>query len=302
MSLPKKIKLVEVGPRDGLQNQGQFISTRDKTQFINMLSECGYQSIETTSFVSPKWVPQMADHKEVYESIYKKKGVTYPVLIPNMRGLDAALAAGVKEIAIFTAASEAFTQKNIHCSINESFLRFQPVVEKALQHKMKIRGYVSTVIACPYAGDIAPYHVAYVAKRLFDLGCYEISLGDTMGVGTADKVKQMIHTVAGIVPLAQLAGHFHDTFSQALTNIYASLEMGMTVFDSSVSGLGGCPYAKGASGNVATEDVLYMMRGLSIETGIVLDKVIEASIFIDRLLARPHGSKVTIALLSQQKN
>jgi len=300
MGYPKKVKIIEVGPRDGLQNQSKIVASEDKIKFINMLNQCGYKSIEVTSFVSPKWIPQMGDNKVVYQGIEKHSGIHYPVLVPNEKGIDAALAVGVKEIALFTAASDAFTQKNINCTVDESFKNFEPVVKKALDHGLMIRGYVSTAITCPYAGDISPQSVATVAKRLLDLGCYEISLGDTIGVGTPDKIKRMLEAVLKQVSAENLAGHYHDTYSQALSNIYASLEMGIAAFDSSVSGLGGCPYAKGASGNVATEDVLYLLNGINIETGIDLDKVIDAACFIDKCLERAHGSKVTLAILNKR--
>ena len=252
MTLPKKVKIVEVGPRDGLQSEATFVPTLIKIDLINRLSALGFSTIEATSFVSPKWVPQMADHTEVFQAIDKRPCVHYPVLVPNLVGFHAAVKAGVKEISIFTAASESFTRKNINCTIDESFSRFMPIIEAATLENIKIRGYVSCVLGCPYEGFIEPSVVASVAARLYDLGCYEISLGDTIGVGTPLKTEQMIEAVASKVPIAQLAGHFHDTYGQALANIYASLLLGVSVFDSSVSGLGGCPYAKGAAGNVAT--------------------------------------------------
>ena len=272
MTLPKKVKIVEVGPRDGLQSEATFVPTLIKIDLINRLSALGFSTIEATSFVSPKWVPQMADHTEVFQAIDKRPCVHYPVLVPNLVGFHAAVKAGVKEISIFTAASESFTRKNI-----------------------KIRGYVSCVLGCPYEGFIEPSVVASVAARLYDLGCYEISLGDTIGVGTPLKTEQMIEAVASKVPIAQLAGHFHDTYGQALANIYASLLLGVSVFDSSVSGLGGCPYAKGAAGNVATEDLVYLLHGLGIETGIDLDGLVECGMFICQHLGRVPGSKVTLA-------
>lgn len=300
MKLPNEVKIVEVGPRDGLQNESTFVPTPIKIQFINQLSNLGLPTIETTSFVSPKWIPQMADHAEVFQQIDKRPGINYPVLVPNLQGLDAAIAVGVKEIAIFTAASESFVQKNINCSIDESFERFQPVVEAALVANIKIRGYVSCALGCPYEGEINPTKVADVAARLYQLGCYEVSLGDTIGVGTPSKAQFMIDAVAKRIPICALACHFHDTYGQALANIYAALELGMTVFDSSVSGLGGCPYAKGASGNVATEDLVYMLQGLNIATGVDLHGLIDAGVFICRHLGKPSRSKVNIAMMAKK--
>jgi len=290
--LPEKVKIVEVGPRDGLQNEKAIIPTKTKIELINRLSECGYQAIEATSFVSPKWIPQLADAADVFSSIDKKDGINYPVLIPNMKGLERALDLELKEIAIFTAASESFNQKNINASIAESFERLTPVIKKARQENITVRGYVSCVLGCPYEGDVSVDTVAEVSKRLFDLGCYEISLGDTIGVGTPLKAQAMIDAVNHHVPLHKLAVHFHDTRGQALANILASLEMGISVIDSSVAGLGGCPYAKGASGNVATEDVLYMLHGMGIETGINLEKVLETALFVSKALEREPASKL----------
>jgi hydroxymethylglutaryl-CoA lyase len=293
MNLPNFVKIVEVGPRDGLQNEK--VPTATKIEFINRLSECGYQTVEATSFVSPKWIPQMADHHEVFKNIQKKSGVNYPVLVPNLQGLTAALEVGVKEIALFTAASESFTKKNINCTIAESFERFAPLLEIARKENIRVRGYVSCVLGCPYEGEIKTDAVATVAKALFDLGCYEISLGDTIGVGTPLKTQAMINAVAQHVPIKHLAGHFHDTYGQALANIFAALQLGVSVFDSSVAGLGGCPYARGATGNVATEDVLYMLNGLGITTDIDLDKVINAGSFICQQLNKTTRSKVAAA-------
>lgn len=293
MSLPKSVKIYEVGPRDGLQNEKQIIPAATKIALIDRLSETGLSYIEATSFVSPKAIPQLGDAAEVMAGIARKNGITYPVLVPNVRGMEGALAAGVGEIALFTAASEAFTKANINASIDESFERFAPVIEAAKAHNIKIRGYVSCVLGCPYKGDIAPSKVAAVSKRLLDAGAYEISLGDTIGVGTPEKTKTMVKAVldAG-VPLEKIALHMHDTYGQALANIYAGLQMGVRVFDSSVAGLGGCPYAKGASGNVATEDVLYLLQGLGIETGIDLKKIIEAAWFISDALGKKPASKL----------
>lgn len=289
MTIPLKVKLYEVGPRDGLQNEKQIVPADVKVELINRLANAGLSYIEAGAFVSPKWVPQMADTAEVLSKINRKAGVVYPVLVPNEKGMDAALECGVEEIAIFTAASETFCQKNINCSIAESLTRFEPVVEMAKNSGIRVRGYVSCVAGCPYEGDIGPDDVSFVSKALHDLGCYEVSLGDTIGTGTPNKIKAVLAAVQKNVPLDRLALHCHDTYGQALANIYAGLEEGIAVIDSSVSGLGGCPYAKGASGNVATEDVLYMLNGLGIETGVSLDKLIEVSRFISEVLKRPPG-------------
>ena len=290
-SLPTKVRIVEMGPRDGLQNEPGTVPTAVKLELIDRLADAGLTAIESTAFVSPKWIPQMADHTEVLKGIRRRPGVTYPVLTPNLKGFEAALAAGATEVAIFGAASESFSKKNINCSIAESLERFQPVAEAAAKNNVRVRGYVSCVIGCPYEGDIAPAKVAEVSKALFDMGCYEVSLGDTIGVGTPRKTQAMIEAVAKVVPVNKLAGHYHDTFGQSLANIYASLELGVATFDSSVAGLGGCPYAAGASGNVATEDVLYMLQGLGIETGVDLDKVAATGEWICAILKREPGSK-----------
>lgn len=295
MSFPAHVRLVEVGPRDGLQNEKQPISIADKVALINALSDSGLSSIEAGSFVSPKWVPQMAGSAEVFAQIQRAESVTYAALTPNMQGFEAALAAGVKEVAVFAAASESFSQKNINCSISQSLTRFEPLLAAAQQHGVRVRGYVSCVLGCPYEGEIAPEQVGAVAQALYDMGCYEISLGDTIGVGTPNKAAALFAEVAKNIPRAQLAGHFHDTYGQALANIYASLSEGIAVFDSSVAGLGGCPYAKGASGNVATEDVLYMLKGLGIHTGVSLEKVIAAGLTISAVLDRETGSRVARA-------
>jgi len=286
------VKIVEVGPRDGLQNEKHIVPAAVKIEFINRLSQSGLKTIEATSFVSPKWIPQLADAEEVFRSIEKKPGVAYPVLVPNEKGMQRALDAGAKEVSIFTAASETFNQKNINCSIAESIERFKPVVKMAAEHKIRVRGYISTVIGCPYEGSIKPEAVARVAKELAALGCYEISLGDTIGVGTPIKAQQMLAAVAAEVPMQKLAVHFHDTYGQALANIHACLELGVAVVDSSISGLGGCPYAKGATGNVATEDVLFMLTGMGIETGVDIDKLLAAGAFISTTLARRPESKL----------
>ncbi|MBK1886773.1 hydroxymethylglutaryl-CoA lyase [Marinobacter sp. DY40_1A1] len=297
MGFPKQARLVEMSPRDGLQNEsGPVIATDIKTGLIERLAECGLTHIESASFVSPKWVPQMGDAAEVMAGIKRKAGVRYSVLTPNLRGFENALAAGVDEVAVFAAASESFSQKNINCSIAESLERFLPVMEAAQKHNIPVRGYVSTVLGCPYEGEIAPEQVAKVAKDLADMGCYEISLGDTIGTGTPLKAKYMLEAVAKHVPVERLAAHFHDTYGQALVNLYAVLEEGVAVFDASVAGLGGCPYAKGASGNVATEDVLYMLNGLGISTGVDLQKLVATGTWISSQLNRRNGSKVGQAL------
>ncbi|HEA52726.1 hypothetical protein LCGC14_1146260 [marine sediment metagenome] len=297
MAFPKQVRLVEMSPRDGLQNEaGPVIATRIKTQLIERLADCGLIHIESASFVSPKWVPQMGDAAEVMAGIKRKAGVRYSVLTPNLRGFENALAAGVGEVAVFGAASESFSQKNINCSIAESLERFQPVMDAARKHNIPVRGYVSTVLGCPYEGDIAPEQVAKVAKNLADMGCYEISLGDTIGTGTPLKAKRMLEAVAKHVPVERLAAHFHDTYGQALANLYAVVEEGVAVIDASVAGLGGCPYANGASGNVATEDVLYMLNGLGISTGVDLNQLVATGEWISGQLNRHNGSKVGQAL------
>ena len=295
MSLPSHVRLVEVGPRDGLQNEAQPISVADKVQLVDALSAAGLSYIEVGSFVSPKWVPQMAGSAEVFAQIQRKPGVTYGALAPNLRGFEDALAAGVKEVAVFAAASEAFSQRNINCSISESLERFAPIMAAAKQHGISVRGYVSCVLGCPYEGQIAPEQVAAVARELYAMGCYEVSLGDTIGTGTAGATRRLFEVVGAQVPRDKLAGHFHDTYGQAVANIYASLLEGITVFDSSIAGLGGCPYAKGASGNVATEDVVYLLNGLGIETGVDLEALIRAGEQISRVLGRPTGSRVAKA-------
>jgi hydroxymethylglutaryl-CoA lyase len=299
MSLPSSVRLVEVGPRDGLQNEKQPISVSDKVRLVNDLSAAGLRYVEVGSFVSPKWVPQMAGSAEVFAGIQRSPGVTYAALTPNLKGFEAALEAKVEEVAVFAAASEAFSQKNINCSIAESLQRFIPLMEAARAANVRVRGYVSCVLGCPYDGEIAPAQVAAVARELYAMGCYEVSLGDTIGTGTAGKTRQLIETVAREVPHHLLAGHFHDTYGQALANIYASLLEGISVFDSSVAGLGGCPYAKGATGNVATEDVLYMLQGLGIDTGIDLDRLIDAGARICEVLGKANGSRVARARLSR---
>lgn len=296
MSIPKKVKIVDVGPRDGLQNEKEIVPTEAKIELIHRLAEAGLPVVEAGSFVSPKWVPQMADSAEIMDKITRKDGVSYPVLTPNLKGFEGAMAVGATEVAIFGAASESFSQKNINCSIEESLERFRPVVEAAKEQGVLVRGYVSCVVGCPYEGEIAPEKVADVSAKLYEMGCYEISLGDTVGVGTPGKVKDMLAAVSAKVPMEKLAVHFHDTYGQALANIYAALEMGVATVDSSVAGLGGCPYAKGASGNVATEDVIYMLNGLGIDTGVDLDKLCEAGRFISNVLGRAPASKVSLAM------
>ncbi|WP_370278525.1 hydroxymethylglutaryl-CoA lyase [Pontibacterium sp.] len=301
-SLPSSVRIVEVGPRDGLQNEpGDIIATEVKVELINRLADAGLSYVESASFVSPKWVPQMGDAAAVMAGINRKPGVTYAALTPNMRGLEGAIESKADEVAVFTASSEAFTQKNINCSIKESLERFVPVIETAQQHGIRVRGYVSTVLGCPYDGDIAPEQVAAVCRDMLDMGCYEISLGDTIGVGTPLKAKKMLEAVNKEIPMEKLAAHFHDTYGQALANLYAVVEEGLAVIDTSVAGLGGCPYAKGASGNVATEDVVYMLNGQGIETGIDLDKLVATSHWITGQLGRGNGSKVALALGCKDK-
>jgi isopropylmalate/homocitrate/citramalate synthase len=300
MRLPKSVRMVEVGPRDGLQNEMKPVPAATKIALIDKLSASGLSVIEAGAFVSPKWVPQMADSAEVLAGIQRLPGRRYPVLVPNLKGYEAAAAAKVDEIAVFAAASESFSQKNINCSIAESIERFRPVAEAARRDRRHIRGYVSCVLGCPYEGEIAPAKVAAVSKALLDLGCEEISLGDTIGVGTPGKAQAMIEAVAAEMPRERLAVHFHDTYGQALANILAALELGIAVVDSAVAGLGGCPYAPGASGNVASEDVLYMLQGLGIETGVDLDRLAEAGSFICQALGRQPASRVAQALAARR--
>ena len=285
------VKIVEVGPRDGLQNEKQTVPLAVKVELIQRLAASGLLNIEAGAFVSPKWVPQMADSAEVLQALPLDGTVNYPVLVPNDKGLDAALAAGVREIAVFGAASEAFSQKNINASIAESLQRFESVMKRAVAANVRVRGYVSCVVGCPYEGAIAPRKVAEVAHALYDMGCYEISLGDTIGVGTPDKVTAMLDAVSEQVPVAKLAGHFHDTYGMAIANIHTALQAGVRTFDSSVSGLGGCPYAKGASGNVATEDVLYLLHGLGYHTGVDIEQLADSAWFIADALGREPGSR-----------
>lgn len=290
------VRIVEVGPRDGLQNEKTFVPTADKIALIDRLSGTGLRAIEATSFVSPKWVPQLADAAEVYAGIARRPGVAYPVLVPNEQGYERAHAVGVEEIAVFTAASEAFNRKNINAGIDESLARFAPVMARAKQDGVRVRGYVSTVLGCPYQGAVPLDDVVRVARALFGMGCYEVSLGDTIGVGTPAKARAMLKAVAQAVPMHALAVHFHDTYGQALANILACLEEGVRVVDASVSGAGGCPYARGASGNVATEDVVYMLHGLGLETGVDLPALAETGRWLAGILGRETGSKVGRAL------
>jgi len=298
MTLPFRVKIVEVGARDGLQNEAQVVPTAVKVSLIGRLAAAGLTTIEAGAFVHPKRVPQMADTAEVLAGLARRPGIRYPVLVPNETGMARALAAGAEEVAVFAAASESFSQHNINCSIDESLARFAPVMETAAAQGVPVRGYVSCVLGCPYEGEISSARVAEVSERLVGMGCYEISLGDTIGVGTPGKARVMMESVAARVPLGQLAVHFHDTYGQALANIHACLELGMATVDSSVAGLGGCPYAPGATGNVASEDVLYLLDGLGIATGVDLAKLAAAGRFISEHLGRPPASKVALALAS----
>jgi len=304
MTLPRRVKIVEVGPRDGLQNEAQVVPAAVKVELIERLAAAGLSAIEVTSFVSAKWVPQMGDNSAVLRAVLsspkRKVGVAYPVLTPNLQGFEAAVEAGATEVAIFGAASESFSQKNINCSIAESLQRFVAVADAARALRIGMRGYVSCVVACPYEGAIDPAKTAWVAKQLYDMGCHEVSLGDTIGAGTPAAVQRMIDACAKDVPIDKLAGHFHDTYGMAIANIYAALELGMAVFDSSIAGLGGCPYAAGASGNVATEDVVYLLHGLGIETGIDMDKLMAASQYISRQLGRETQAKSAKAWLAKR--
>lgn len=296
MNLPTKVKIVEVGPRDGLQNEKQLVPTETKIELINRLADAGLRVIEATSFVSPKWVPQMGDNSAVLQGITRHSAAVYPVLTPNLQGFDAAMLAGATEVAIFGAASESFSRKNINCSIAESLKRFEPVVSAASALEIRVRGYVSCVVGCPYEGAVDPQKTAEVAKILYAMGCYEVSLGDTVGVGNPASIARMIEACARVVPIERLAGHYHDTYGMAIANIHASLQLGMATFDASVAGLGGCPYAKGASGNVATEDVVYLLHGLGIETGIDLDTLAQVGSWISGILDRPNGAKAGRAI------
>ncbi len=293
---PNLVSIVEVGPRDGLQNEKARVSTLNKVELVHNLANAGLKRIETGSFVSPKWVPQMADSADVFTRIKRQSHITYSALTPNMKGFDAAMQVGADEVAVFGAASESFSQRNINCSIDESLQRFEPVIEAAHQAGVKVRGYVSCVLGCPYEGEISPQAVAKVSKQLLDMGCYEISLGDTIGTGTPIKTALMLDEVCKLVPITHLAAHFHDTYGQALANLTIALQYGIATIDSAVAGLGGCPYAKGASGNVATEDVVYMLNGMGIKTGINLNKLLHAARGISNVIRRPPSSKVAQAL------
>jgi hydroxymethylglutaryl-CoA lyase len=301
MALPKRVRMVEMGPRDGLQNEPGVVPVEVKVELINRLSDAGLPAVEAGSFVSPKWVPQMADTDKVMAAIRRKPGVSYPVLVPNMKGLEGALAAGVREVAVFAAATEAFSRRNTNCSIAESLERFAPVCKTALDAGLKVRGYVSVVLGCPFEGAVKPEAVADVAAKLYDMGCYEISLGDTTGMGTPANTQRMIGVVSKRVPVDKLGGHYHDTYGQALANILASLELGVATFDSSVAGLGGCPYSPGATGNVASEDVLYMLDGMGIETGVDMGKLLEAGQYICAAINRPNNSRAGRALATKLK-
>jgi hydroxymethylglutaryl-CoA lyase len=295
-------RIVEVGPRDGLQNEPHRVDTAIKLELIERLGSAGLPCIETTSFVSPKWVPQMADHAELMLRLKRKSGTRYPVLVPNMEGFNAALACGANEVSVFAAASETFSQRNINCSTTESLKRFEPVLDAAMREGVRVRGYVSCVVGCPYEGSIDPLRVSEVAGILFEMGCHEVSLGDTIGVGTPDSVTRMLDAVASRVPVTHLAGHYHDTYGMAIANVHASYAFGLRVFDASIAGLGGCPYAAGASGNVATEDVVYLMQGLGVSTGVDLDLLVETADWISGVLGRKPGSKVARAVLAKRSS
>jgi hydroxymethylglutaryl-CoA lyase len=297
--LPKKVKIVEVGPRDGLQNESQPVAAAVKIELIDRLTDAGLPVIEATAFVSPKWVPQMADNAAVMAGIRRKPGVSYPVLVPNRKGLDAAIAAGAKEVVVFGAATESFSKRNTNCSVAEGLARFSEVCAEAIAHGLKVRGDVSVCLGCPYEGEVPPQAVVRVARELDAMGCYEITIADTIGTGTAGSTRRVVEAVAKYIPIERLAGHFHDTYGQGVANVYAALECGVAIFDSSVAGLGGCPYAKGATGNVATEDVLYMLNGLDIDTGVDMNKLIAAGEFICRALGRPTHSRAARALAAR---
>lgn len=296
------VRLVEVGPRDGLQNEATLVPTATKVALIERLLACGHKTVEATSFVSPKWVPQLADAAEVFAQLQQPAQAALPVLVPNMQGFERALSVGVREVAVFSAASEAFNRKNINAGIDESLARFEPVLAAARERQVRVRGYVSTVLGCPYQGDVPVADVVRVARRLYAMGCYEISLGDTIGVGTPSQARNMLLAVASEVPMGALALHFHDTYGQALANIALCLDLGVRVFDCSVAGLGGCPYAKGASGNVASEDVVYMLHGMGLQTGVDLAGLAETGSWISGQLGRSNQSKVGRALLAQRQS
>ncbi|UVA79900.1 hydroxymethylglutaryl-CoA lyase [Pandoraea commovens] len=300
--LPQRVKVVEVGPRDGLQNEKQPVATDIKIALIDRLSAAGFANIEATSFVSPKWVPQMADGAEVMAGITRRPGTIYSVLTPNMRGFEGAVAAKADEVVIFAAASEAFSQRNINCSIEESITRFEPVARAAKEAGLRLRGSISCALGCPYQGEVPVASVVDVVKRLAALGCDEIDIADTIGVGTPTRTREVMDACAKVFPIERLSGHFHDTYGQATANIYAALLSGISIFHSSVAGLGGCPYAKGATGNVATEDVLYLLQGLGIETGIDLEAVVHTGDFISQAIGRPNASRVGRAMLAKLKD
>jgi hydroxymethylglutaryl-CoA lyase len=301
MGIPRKVKLVEVGPRDGLQNEAAPVSTEVKVELIHRLQDAGLKVIEATAFVSPKWVPQMADNAEVMAAIRRQPGVSYPVLVPNKKGLDAAVAAKAEEVVVFGAASETFSRKNTNCSLAEGLARFAEVSKEALALGLKVRGDISVCLGCPYEGEVRPEAVVRIARAFDDMGCYEITVADTIGVGTAGKTRAVFEAVMKHIPAKRLAGHFHDTYGQAVSNVYAALECGVATFDSSVAGLGGCPYAKGATGNVATEDVLYLLDGLEIDTGVDIERLMAAGDYICGVLGRPTHSKVARALAAKRK-
>ncbi len=299
MAIPNKVRIVEVGPRDGLQNEAQNVPAAIKIELIDRLTDAGLPVIEATAFVSPKWVPQMADNAEVMKGIRRKPGVGYPVLVPNRKGLDAAIAAGCDEVVVFGAATESFSKRNTNCSIDEGLARFSEVCAEAIARGLKVRGDISVCLGCPYEGEVSPAQVTRVARELFAMGCYEITIADTIGAGTPGKTRAVIEAVAIHIPAQKLAGHFHDTYGQALANTLAALECGVATFDSSVAGLGGCPYAKGATGNVATEDLLYMLDGMGISTGIDMQKLVAAGEFISKALGRPTQSRVARAMAAK---
>jgi len=301
MALPRKVKMVEVGPRDGLQNEAVNVPAAAKIELIDRLTDAGLPVVEATAFVSPKWVPQMADNAQVMAGIRRKPGVSYPVLVPNRKGLDAALAAGCDEVVVFAAATEAFSKRNTNCTIDEGLARFSEVCAEALAHGIKVRGDISVCLGCPYEGEVKPAQVTRVARELYAMGCYEITIADTIGTGTPGKTRAVIEDVARYIPVEKLAGHFHDTYGQALANTLAALECGVATFDSSVAGLGGCPYAKGATGNVASEDVLYMLDGMGLETGVDMGKLMAAGAFICGVLNRPTLSRAARALAVKNK-
>jgi len=300
MSYPEQVKIVEVGPRDGLQNESVTVPAEVKVALVEKLADAGLSVIEAGAFVSPKWVPQMATSGEVFQQIEKRVGVSYPMLVPNLKGLELAHAVGVQEIALFAAATETFSQKNTNCSIEQSIERFNAVIDRAQELNIKVRGYVSCVLGCPYEGEVSADTVLMITQKLFDKGCYEVSLGDTIGVGTAGQAQALVELIARQVPVEQLAAHFHDTYGQALANIHAVMQCGVSVIDSSVAGLGGCPYAKGATGNVATEDVVYMLHGMGIKTGVDMDGLLDAGRFISEFLGREPVSRAATALLRKR--